>query len=91
MRVTMLVLTLLILISQYQLWLGHGGIREVRHLHARRENLESQNAELVQRNLKLSAEVADLKQGLDAIEERSRSELGMVKEGEQFYQIVEKQ
>ncbi len=61
-------------------------------VHALRQELDEQKSKLEtmqQRNRALSAEVQDLKKGLDAIEERARSELGMVRDGEEFYQIVD--
>ena len=73
---------------QYRLWVGEGSLAEV---HTLRQEIAAQKAVLEQlekRNRALQAEVADLKQGLDAIEERARSELGMIREDETFYQIV---
>ena len=91
MRVLMLILLLLLLVLQYRLWVGEGSLAELR---AQQHALAEQQAEikqLEQRNRALEAEVRDLKQGLDAIEERARSELGMIKQGETFYQIIEPQ
>lgn len=77
----------LIVAIQYPLWLGKGGWMRVwevdRQLDARRDK----NAQLEQRNGALAAEVRDLKQGFDAIEERARYELGMVKSDEVFFQV----
>ncbi len=82
--------TLLVLVvaMQYPLWLGKASWLRVLQVDqeviaARKNNLLLQN-----RNNKLEAEVNDLKQGLEAIEERARSDLGMVKEGEILFQIV---
>ena len=82
-------LVVLLLILQYQLWIGDGGLRDVWELHQEVEALKQENERLQERNAALNAEVLDLKQGLDAIEEHAREDLGMVKEGETFYQIVE--
>jgi cell division protein FtsB len=85
-----LVLVVLIALLQYPLWLGKGGWIRVwdyeRQLQAQRQA----NQKLEQRNAGLDAEVRDLKSGLDAIEERARYELGMIKEGEIFVQVPQK-
>jgi cell division protein FtsB len=85
-----LVLVLLIALLQYPLWLGKGGWLGVwdyeRQLEAQREV----NQKLEQRNAGLDAEVRDLKSGYEAIEERARYELGMIKEGEIFVQVPQK-
>lgn len=85
------VLVALIALLQYPLWLGKGGWLRVwdmdRQLAAQREV----NQKLETRNAGLDAEVRDLKTGLDAIEERARYELGLVKQGEVFVQIPQKQ
>lgn len=85
--VTMLVAVLVLL--QYKLWFGDAGIGEVRRIRQAVAQQQLTNAELGERNEALRGEVKDLKQGLEAIEERARSELGMVKDGETFYQVVE--
>ncbi len=86
-----LIIILLILLAylQYRLWMGEGGLLDVWELHREVENQRQENARLRERNEALNAEVLDLKQGLEAIEERAREDLGMVKEGEIFYQVVE--
>ena len=80
---------MLIALIQYPLWLGKGGWSRVwevdQQIHAQREI----NQKLQLRNAALDAEVRDLKQGLEAIEERARSELGMIKHDEIFYQILD--
>jgi cell division protein FtsB len=85
-----LALIVLIALLQYPLWLGKGGWLRVwdydRQLEAQREV----NQKLEQRNAGLDAEVRDLKSGFDAIEERARYELGMIKEGEIFVQVPQK-
>jgi cell division protein FtsB len=79
---------LLLALLQYKLWLGEGGFTDVRRLEQRVAAQVLENAQLEQRNRELEAEVEDLRQGYEAIEERARSELGMIKEEEEFYQVV---
>jgi len=67
---------------------GEGGVPEVLHLEQEVEKQKQHKQQLEERNASLAAEVKDLKQGLDAIEERARSELGMIRKDEQFYQII---
>ena len=76
---------------QYRLWFGNGGEREVAVLQAQVQRQARDNAGLKQRNEALAAEVQDLKSGEAAVEERARSELGMIKPGETFYRVVEPQ
>ena len=76
---------------QYRLWFGNGGEREVAALQAQVHRQARDNAGLRQRNDALAAEVQDLKSGEAAVEERARSELGMIKPGETFYRVVESQ
>jgi cell division protein FtsB len=85
----MILLTVLLLLLQYRLWFSHDGLPAVLHLHRDVEIQRQENEILKERNQVLTAEVQDLKSGLDAIEERARSELGMIKEGETFFQIIE--
>jgi cell division protein FtsB len=82
-------LVLLLVTLQYRLWLGDGGLREIWELEGTLAGQQREIESLRERNRALEAEVVDLKQGLDAVEERARSELGMVREGETFYQIVD--
>jgi cell division protein FtsB len=89
LRWVVLVLVVLLAALQYRLWVGEGSLGEITVL---RREIREQQAELERlrdRNRALHAEVEDLKRGLEAIEERARSEMGMIKEGEVFYQIVE--
>lgn len=86
-----ILLIALLLGLQYKLWVGEGSLAEIWSLHQAGEVQREENARLKERNAALEAEVQDLKQGLDAVEERARSELGMIKDGETFYQIVEPQ
>lgn len=91
MRLISFVLMMVLAALQYKLWLGDGNLTEAHHLRQKKEALIEHNKELRQRNEALAAEVLDLKQGLEAVEERARSEMGMIKEGEIFYQIIESQ
>ena len=81
------VLVVLIALLQYRLWFGEGGLKELGQIHARVDALEAENQPMRARNQRLAAEVVDLKTGLDAIEERARSHLGMIREDEQFYWV----
>jgi cell division protein FtsB len=89
MRKLILLLVILLVYLQYRLWLGDGGLLELWNVHQEVEAQRDENARLRERNEALNAQVLDLKQGLDAIEERAREDMGMVKQGETFYQIVE--
>ena len=89
MRKLILFLIILLVYLQYRLWLGDGGLLELWNVHQEVEAQRDENARLRERNEALDAQVLDLKQGLDAIEERAREDMGMVKQGETFYQIVE--
>lgn len=88
MKVLAAALVVLFALLQYRLWLGEGGMREVRRLRAEIEAQRDENQQLKERNRTLSAEVLDLKKGTVAIEERARTDLGMVGRGETFYQVV---
>jgi cell division protein FtsB len=74
---------------QYKIWLQDGGIPEVLQLQQEVESVKTEVEKLEERNASLDAEVQDLKKGLDAIEERARSEMGMIKEGEVYYQVID--
>ena len=89
MKTLVIILIVLTILLQYRLWFGDGGLVEVWNLRHAVEEQKQENAALMERNKALEAEVKDLKQGLDAIEERARSELGMIKKDETFYQAVE--
>lgn len=89
MKLTTIIFLLLLVLLQYRLWVGNGSLTEVHHLEKQISQIEQENHDLKERNLSLAAEVLDLKQGQDAIEERARSELGMIKYDETFYQIVD--
>jgi cell division protein FtsB len=79
----------LLVVLQYPLWFGSGGVLALWRLNREIAAQQADNARLRERNAALEAEVNDLKQGYDAIEERARTELGMVKKNETFYQIID--
>jgi cell division protein FtsB len=83
-----LILIALLIGLQVKLWVGDGGMRDLRAIRARVAEQQAQNAKLKQRNDALHADVEDLKHGQDAVEARARSQLGLVKPGEVFYQVV---
>lgn len=89
MRVLTLIFVILIASLQYPLWLGKGSWLRVWDLNRQISTQKEANAGLKVRNDTLDAEVRDLKQGYAAIEERARSELGMVKQDEVFYQVLQ--
>jgi cell division protein FtsB len=88
MRIFVLALAVIMVLLQYRLWVSDQGIREVWRLKSAIEAQRGENGELTERNSQLAAEVTDLKGGMAALEERARSELGMVASNETFYQIV---
>jgi cell division protein FtsB len=88
MRIFAVALAIILLLLQGRLWLSDRGLREVSGLQISVDAQKSANHEQAQRNRQLSAEVANLKVGLTALEERARSELGMVAASETFYQVV---
>ncbi|HSX59055.1 MAG TPA: cell division protein FtsB [Tahibacter sp.] len=89
LRYAALILLALLIVLQIKLWTGAGGVRDVESLRGTVAETRKANEALKARNEALQAEVRDLKEGRDAIEERARSELGLVKPGETFYQVVE--
>lgn len=89
MRILGGVLAALIVLIQYPLWLGKGGWLRVWEVDRQLDSQRARNVELQVRNRSLEAEVLDLKQGVDALEERARYELGMIKSDEVFFQIVD--
>ena len=91
LRILLVALVALLAFLQYRLWWGEGGRRSVAHLRGQVDQQAHENAGLKQRNAALAAEVEDLKSGEAAVEERARSELGMIKPGETFYRVVEPQ
>ncbi len=83
------ILFALLLLLQYQLWFGNNGLLRGWQLEQKVEQQQAENEKLKERNKALEAEVRDLKQGMEAIEERARADLGMIKKDETFYQVVE--
>lgn len=91
LRVLLVALVALLAFLQLRLWFGEGGRRSVADLQQKVEAQTRENGGLKQRNDALAAEVEDLKSGEAAVEDRARSELGMIKPGETFYRVVEPQ
>ncbi|MEY3759613.1 MAG: Cell division protein ftsB [Pseudomonadota bacterium] len=89
MKYLLSIITLLIILLQYRLWQGDGGIAEITTLQLRLDDFKEQVEEKKQRNETLYAEVEDLRKGQEALEERARDELGMMREGETFFQVLE--
>lgn len=89
MRWLTLILAALIVALQYPLWLGKGSWLKVWETDQLVKKQQAENGRLKQRNAYLDAEVKDLKTGYEAIEERARNELGMVKQGEVFFQVMD--
>jgi cell division protein FtsB len=90
MRAFSIILAALIILLQYPLWLGKGGWLRVWEVDRQVSAQKEGNARLRVRNDALDAEVRDLKQGYDAVEERARYELGMVKQDEIFFHVLDK-
>ena len=88
MRILLPILILILVLLQLKVWFGEGGVSDVRRLEQRVEEQAEENEALAQRNRELQAEVEDLRQGLGAVEERARSELGLIGENEEFYLVV---
>ncbi len=89
MKIIASVLLVLLIWLQYKIWLQDGGLPEVMQLQTEIEIEKMEVQALRERNSSLEAEVKDLKTGLRAIEERARSEMGMIKEGEIYFQVIE--
>lgn len=85
MRIILIILVVILLALQFRLWQEYRDVRGLRDLV---EAQQEENARLWARNEALAAEVEDLKEGLDAVEERARSELGLIGEDEEFFLIV---
>jgi cell division protein FtsB len=88
-KIAAYVLLAFLVLLQYPLWFGNGGVFAVWRLHREIAAQQKENDQLKERNRTLEAQVNDLKQGLEVIEGRARSELGMVKKGETFYQVID--
>ena len=91
MRLFFLVLLCVLALEQYHLWWGKNGIQDNRLLQKEVELATKSNSELILRNNMMFSEIDDLKRGSNAIEERARNELGLVKEGETFFRIIPKE
>jgi cell division protein FtsB len=87
-RIVPIILVLLLLIVQWQLWTGRGSVRDVAQLQEKLADQKEANARATLNNERLANEVNDLKEGLEMVEERARQELGMVKPNEVFVQIT---
>ncbi len=85
----MMGLTALFVYLQINLWVGEGSLANVWSLKKEEARLIKENQQLLERNAAMAAEVLNLKSGLDAIEERARMELGMIKQNETFYLIID--
>ena len=88
MRLITIILAVLLILIQYPLWFGKGGWWRVWHLDRQLTEVKKKNADLKAQNRMLESEVRDLKEGTDAIEERARHGMGMIKPNEQFVQIL---
>ena len=88
-KLSFLLLLLILGGLQYRLWLGENGWRTVKIIEKELTLQQMENEQLRERNRVLDAEVAELKKGIEGVEERARSELGMIKPGEKFYFIVD--
>ncbi|MGY5452651.1 cell division protein FtsB [Agarivorans sp. MS3-6] len=88
MRSFKILLILIVLLLQYQLWFGKNSINDYFSLQDQVAKQQLANQQLAQRNGVLQAEIGDLRNGLDAAEEHARNELGMIKQGETFYRII---
>src|SRR6266446_7780130 len=77
-----------VVLLQYRIWLSEDGVRELDRLQRAVAAQRVDNGQLAERNRQLAAEVRDLKTGMDALEERARSDLGMIARNETFYQVV---
>jgi cell division protein FtsB len=89
MKILLTSLAIILLSLQFQLWLGEGSVRSLSLLESELAEQQAANADLQARNRLLEIEVVDLKNGLEAVEERARSELGMIGDDEVFYLIIE--
>ncbi len=88
-KIILAVLTLMILQLQYRLWLGDASVFKILDYQTRLEQLQQESRRKQERNQALYAEVKDLRKGKEAVEERARYELGMIKKNETFFQVIE--
>lgn len=89
MKALMIGLVAVLTILQWRLWAGDGGVGELRQLERQLAEQQLENETLRLRNQMLENEVLDLKNGLEAVEERARADLGMIRDDETFYMIIE--
>lgn len=89
MKAIMGILVLMLILLQWRLWVGDGGVQELTQLEHELAAQKAENESLQQRNQMLESEILDLKNGQEAVEERARSDLGMIREGETFYMVIE--
>lgn len=89
MRLLWTILILIFLGLQYRLWFGEPSLPQIWQLEEAISEQKRINQQLLEQNKRLEAEVADLKRGLSALEERARSEMGMIGKGETFFQVIE--
>ena len=80
-----------LVVLQHRIWVSAAGVRELHRLETSVAGQKAQNEQLTERNRQLAAEVRDLKSGMSALEERARSELGMIADHETFFQVVRPQ
>ncbi|WP_111977052.1 cell division protein FtsB [Algibacillus agarilyticus] len=90
MPVFRIILIILLCLLQYRLWFGENSISEYFKLQSKVEGIKIENDNLLQRNKLITADIADLKLGKEAIEERARNELGLISPGEIFYRVIPK-
>ncbi|MBL4908783.1 MAG: cell division protein FtsB [Alteromonadaceae bacterium] len=88
MRIISLLLIVFFALLQYRLWLGKNSVPDYLALKGEMQRQQLANEKLTQRNKLIYADINDLKSGLDAIEERARNELGMIKQGETFFRLI---
>jgi cell division protein FtsB len=81
-------LAVVLVLLQYRIWVSDNGVRQVQRLRQAAAAQEAEDTRLAERNRQLAAEVRDLKTGMAALEERARSDLGMIARNETFYQVV---
>ncbi|HEY8097929.1 MAG TPA: septum formation initiator family protein [Methylobacter sp.] len=89
MKIIIAIIILLIIHFQYRIWIGDGSVAQIDAYQQRLDDLKKQAEEKRERNEALYAEVLDLRKGQEAIEERARDELGMIKEDETFFHVLE--
>ncbi len=91
LKMFLAIVSLILIFLQLRLWIGKGSVSTIQHLETEIATQSNENSTLLNRNEALLQDVNDLKNGLDSLEERARGELGLIKEGETFYLIVDEQ